>query len=57
MTGKTIVCPYCKKNNAPMGRSLPRGAHSDYCTIHECEHYLDDPKPSHLFPGEEEAVE
>ncbi len=45
-------CTVCGRRKAPVGRSVPLECGGSYCDW-ECDGYRKDPKPGHLWPGEE----
>jgi hypothetical protein len=49
--GYRVTCKVCGHTKQPVGRSAPLGLMCDS----DCEGYLDDPLPSHLWPGESKA--
>lgn len=52
--GISVYCTTCQRQKKPRGRCAPLEISDSLCD-HECEGYLDDPKPGELWTGETEA--
>lgn len=47
------TCTTCRKRKSPCGRSVPAEMHGSLCDD-DCPGYRQEPKPGHLWPGEEQ---
>ena len=52
--GTSPRCETCGRVKDPIGRSIALAACGSGCD-RECEGYLKDPQPDHLFPGEKQS--
>lgn len=46
-------CKRCGRRKHPRGRSVPLEASTGYCG-YDCEGYLEEPRPGHMWPSERE---
>ena len=52
--GTEPECKTCGRVKVPIGRSVPMAMYGSSCG-RECEGYLKDPQPDHLWPGEKQS--